>query len=418
VHDDATLEVGISMPHNTTGPTRPARPTLLRAAHPLTRPTADTVSIGMLGTYPPTQCGLASFAGTLRGSLLAQRRGTEVGIVRMVGDGDPPTDHSEVVYDLRADARGDVGVAAAHLNRYDVVIVQHEYGIYGGTDGAQVLEVLGRVRSPIVMVLHTVLSTPTPGQRQVLEQLVGLADTVVTLSRTGHLRLRAGYQVDDRKLVMIPHGAWLGGPPVATTVTPSRPVILTWGLLGPGKGLEWGVEALPALRDLDPMPRYVVAGQTHPRVLARDGERYRDSLRQRAAELAVTDMLHFEPGYLDAARLRRLVARADVVLLPYDSHEQVTSGVLIEALGALKPVVSTAFPHARELLAEGAGTLVPHANPQAISAALRRILTEPAHAAGMVAATARIAPSLRWPAVADRYLRIADELGARRAVVA
>jgi len=191
-------------------------------------------------------------------------------------------------------------------------------------------------------------------------------------------------------------------------------MILTWGLLGPGKGLEWGVEALAALRAVDPLPMYVVAGQTHPRVLARDGERYRDSLRSRAAALGVSDMLHFEPGYLDAGALARLVARADVVLLPYDSHEQVTSGVLIEALGSLTPVVSTAFPHARELLADGAGTLVPHADPKAISTALHRILTEPEHRSAMVAATARLAPSLEWPAVADQYLRIADELAARR----
>jgi glycosyltransferase involved in cell wall biosynthesis len=378
---------------------------------PATRP----VSFGMLGTYPPTQCGLASFASTLRRSLLDRRQGTEVGIVRMVDTADPTTRDRAVEYELRT-VGGDVEAAAERLNRHDVVIVQHEYGIYGGPDGDQVLDVLARVRVPVIVVLHTVLSTPTPHQRYVLEQLVALADTVVTLSRTGYLRLRAGYAVDERTTMMIPHGAWLGGRPAPAPVPkrPRRPMILTWGLLGPGKGLEWGVEALATLRAVDPLPMYVVAGQTHPRVLARDGERYRDSLRSRAAALGVSDMLHFEPGYLDAGALARLVARADVVLLPYDSHEQVTSGVLIEALGSLTPVVSTAFPHARELLADGAGTLVPHADPQAISTALHRILTEPAHRSGMVAATARLAPSLEWPAVADQYLRVADELATRR----
>lgn len=231
-----------------------------------------------------------------------------------------------------------------------------------------------------------------------------------TMTRTGHHRLLAGYQVDGRKIVVIPHGAWAGGRPDRAPNRSGRRVVLTWGLLGPGKGVEWGIEALPGLRVLDPAPLYVVAGQTHPRVLARDGERYRDSLRGRAAELGVADMLRFEPGYLGVDRLRRLVQEADVVLLPYDSHEQVTSGVLIEAVASFTPVVSTAFPHARELLADGVGLLVTHADPEAIGAALHRVLTEPAHAAAMVANAVRIARALQWPAVADRYREVADAL--------
>jgi glycosyltransferase involved in cell wall biosynthesis len=395
----------VSLSQDAIRPTRPTRRSTLR------QPTSPT-SFSMLGTYPPTQCGLASFAGALRGSLLAARGGAESGVVRMVETADAASRDPAVVYELRSDGGADAQAAADKLSGYDVAIIQHEYGIYGGPDGDQVLDVVGRVRTPVVVILHTVLSQPTPGQRRVLERLTALADTVVTLSRTGYLRLRAGYDIDASKIVTIPHGAWQDGRPMRTGERGPRPIILTWGLLGPGKGLEWGVEALPALRHLDPTPQYVIAGQTHPRVLARDGERYRESLRRRAAELGVADMLRFEPGYLDPAKLSRLVARADVVLLPYDSHEQVTSGVLIEAVGSLTPVVSTAFPHARELLADGAGTLVPHADPDAISAALRRVLTEPAHVAAMVAATARIAPTLQWLAVADRYLRIADQLTA------
>lgn len=367
---------------------------------------------GMLGTYPPTQCGLASFASSLRSSLRAGRADTEVDIVRIVEYDDKPSG-TEVVAQLRSDLGGDPVAAAEALNRYDVAIVQHEYGIFGGTDGDQLLEILAHVRVPVIAVLHTVLSSPTPHQRYVLEELVFAVDTVVTLSATGYDRLRNGYDVDDRKIVMIPHGAWPGGRPTSTTAPESRPTVLTWGLLGPGKGLEWGVEALATLRELDPAPVYVIAGQTHPRVLARYGEAYRDSLRARAEELGVTDMLRFESGYLAPDVLRGLVSRADVILLPYDSHEQVTSGVLIEAVGSLTPVVSTPFPHAREMLAGGAGTLVPHADPTAIGAALHRVLTDRSHAASMVASAARIAPALEWPAVANRYFRVADELRQR-----
>jgi glycosyltransferase involved in cell wall biosynthesis len=364
----------------------------------------------LFSTYPPTQCGLASFTGALRDSMLASRPGMRVGVVRML-DGPATPAGPEVVYELRTDADpARAAQAAAHLSRFDVAIVQHEYGIFGGPAGSQVLSVLSRIQVPVIAVLHTVLSEPTAEQRYVLEQVAAHADVVVTMTRTGQQRIMAGYDVDPAKLAVVSHGAWPGGRPRAQSGTGRRPMVLTWGLLGPGKGLEWGVDALPALRVLDPAPLYVVAGQIHPRVLARDGERYRDSLRRRAERLGVSDMLHFEPGYLDLDSLRSLVAQADVVLLPYDSHQQVTSGVLIEAVAALTPVVATAFPHARELLAGGAGVLVPHRDPEAIGIALHEVLSQPMRAARMRTRAAGIAPAMAWPAVADRYLCLAGDI--------
>jgi glycosyltransferase involved in cell wall biosynthesis len=180
-------------------------------------------------------------------------------------------------------------------------------------------------------------------------------------------------------------------------------LILTWGLLGPGKGVEWAIDALPHLRDLSPLPRYVVAGQTHPRVRQQQGEAYRDYLRQRAVEAGVADMLRFEESYLDDGALTALIRRADVVLLPYDSPEQVTSGVLVEAIAAGKPVVATAFPHAVELCATGAGMVVAHRDSAALGEALHRVLAAPDAARRMRAEAVRIAPSLRWSAVAEQY---------------
>ncbi len=393
---------------------------MIRLLHVHDHSTDRPIRFGFLTTYPSTQCGIATFASSLAGSLRSRVPGTEIGVVRMVADDDAAVETStDVVFELSSDGAGEplaAASAAAHLNTFDIAVVQHEYGIFAGADGDQVLAVLAGVRVPIIVVMHTVLAAPTPHQRYVLERLALAADIVVTLSATGHARLCDIYDVDAHKVVMIPHGAWADGRPVRVPVAKSRPTVLTWGLLGPGKGLEWGVEALAGLRGLDPLPRYLIAGQTHPRVLARDGERYRESLIDRAAALGVEDMLSFEPGYLDAATLRNLVAAADVILLPYDSHEQVTSGVLIEAVASLTPVVSTSFPHARELLADGAGTLVPHADPAAISRALYRVLTEPAHAAAMVAAAAAMAPALAWPSVADRFFGVADAL--RRDAVA
>jgi glycosyltransferase involved in cell wall biosynthesis len=364
-------------------------------------------SYGFLSTYPPTQCGLATFTAALCRALTLPGHDARVGVVRVV-DAKVYTARPYVVGHLRAGDPGGPIAAAAALNEYDVAIVQHEYGIYGGLDGDEVLSVLDHVRVPVISVLHTVLTRPTPHQRSVLEAVTARAEAVVVLSDTARARLVSGYDVDTAKVTVIPHGA----AEIAEHVTAGgrRPTILTWGLLGPGKGIEWALAAMRGLRRLQPLPQYIIAGQTHPRVLAREGEAYRLGLVTRIRALGIDGLVRFERGYLDEPVLRRLIARADIVLLPYDSNEQVTSGVLIEAVAAHKPVVSTAFPHAVELLAGGAGIVVPHRNAAAIGDALLRVLTEPGLAAHMSRAAAQLAPAVRWPTVADRYRSLAGQL--------
>jgi glycosyltransferase involved in cell wall biosynthesis len=186
--------------------------------------------------------------------------------------------------------------------------------------------------------------------------------------------------------------------------------VLTWGLLGPGKGIEWGIEAMAMLRDLQPRPRYVVAGQTHPKVLLDEGEAYRDRLREQVQQAELGSWITFDGYYRTTSALASLVRSADVVLLPYDSTEQVTSGVLIEAVAAGKPVVATRFPHATEVLAGGAGLLVPHRDPAAIAAALRSVITRGDVMTRMAAAATQTAPRLLWPVIADQYRELADRL--------
>lgn len=364
---------------------------------------------GHLSTYPPTQCGLATFAAALASHMTAASPRSRSRVVRVLGDTEPAA-RGVVAHEMEP---GGTRAAAAVFDRCDAVIVQHEYGIYAGPDGDDVLGVLDRMRVPAVVVLHTVLTAPTPGQRRVLEQVVARADAVVTMSDAARDRLLAGYAVPrPDAVVVIPHGA-IVAEPGARVAGPDRPLILTWGLLGRGKGIEWGITALAGLRDLE--PRYLVAGQTHPKVLAREGEAYRTSLRERAASAGVADLVEFDADYRATDALAELVARADVVLIPYDSAEQVTSGVLAEALAACRPVVATAFPHAVELLAGGAGLLVPRRDPAAIGTALRRVLTEPGLASSMVARAAELAPGASWPAVAARYLRLAEAVTSARA---
>jgi glycosyltransferase involved in cell wall biosynthesis len=367
--------------------------------------------IGFVSTYPPTLCGLATFTSSLYDELVTAA-GNDGHVIRVVETPQPFAGH-EVVGQLVGGDRSSVFRAAELLNDGDIAIVQHEYGVYGGPDGDEILLLLEALTVPSVVVLHTVLSSPTAHQKSVLEAVAALAGAVVTMTTTARDRLASGYDIDMRKVSLIAHGA----PAVrarSLTVRDERPTVLTWGLIGPGKGIEWGIEAMSGLRDLLPTPRYIVAGQTHPKVLLREGEAYRDRLTARVRELGLTGVVELDGRYRDSVALGELVDSADVVLLPYDSTDQVTSGVLIEAVAALKPVIATRFPHAIELLGAGAGLLVAQKDSAAMARALRTLLTEPDVAAGMTRMAGATAPELQWAVVAERYLDLASRLISER----
>jgi glycosyltransferase involved in cell wall biosynthesis len=283
--------------------------------------------------------------------------------------------------------------------------------LYGGTDGDEILDILRELEVPAVVVAHTVLQTPSDNQRRVLEDICDTASAVVVMAETARERLCTRFDVDASKITMIPHGATLA-PPDYRPDRSGRPVLLTWGLLGRGKGIEWAIDAMAGLKDLRPRPRFVVAGRTHPKVLASEGEAYREMLVARTWANGVAPSVTFDPAYRDLPSLTRLVQEATVVVLPYDSHDQVTSGVLVDAIAAGRPVVATAFPHAVELLSSGAGIVVPHRDPGALSAALRLVLTEPGLCDSMAAEAARLAPAFGWPEVARQYFALAEELQA------
>jgi hypothetical protein len=216
------------------------------------------------------------------------------------------------------------------------------------------------------------------------------------------------YDVEAVKVRTIPHGAHPTlGPALKLDDTP---VVLSWGLISRDKGLEFGIEAIARLADLPSPPRYVIAGQTHPKVLAHDGEEYRRSLIRLAEDLGVADRVEFDDGYYDTGSVLTRVRHADVVLLPYRSRQQVVSGVLVEAIACGRPVVATRFPHAEELLSDGSGLLVPHEDPAAIAAALRRVLTDPVLAERAAATARRQGRSFAWESVGARYLELAAGL--------
>ena len=365
-------------------------------------------SFGILSTFPPTSCGIATFSAALAAGLIAD--GASVDVVRCGLALD--IEDVLVVSSLADPPRDDRLAPVDALNANELVIVQHEYGLYDGPDGESVIELIDAVSAPIVVVAHTVLSDPTPNQRRVLERVCAAADAVVVMTETAKVRLFAGFDVDHSKVMVIPHGAATPAaePMASQPETRDRPKLLTWGLLGPGKGIEWAIDALAELSDLDPRPEYVVAGATHPKVREQHGEVYREMLVDRAATSSSVVDVSFDDRYRDLASLNELIQSADLVVLPYDSKDQVTSGVLVDAVAAGRPVVSTAFPHAIELLASGAGIVVPQGDPVALGGAIRSVLTDPGLAASMAAEARRLAPELAWPAVARRYVRLADQI--------
>jgi polysaccharide biosynthesis protein PslF len=364
-------------------------------------------TFGILSSFPPTACGLATFSAALASGL--RKNGASAHVVQVVDGADRLSPAEHVVGQLVNGSPSSVHAATELLNQCDVAVVQHEYGLYGGADGDEVIEILGGLTVPSIVVAHTILNNPTQHQRVVLNEVASLADQVIVMTEAARERLCRSFDVDPHIVITIPHGAAIPERP-RTPSSQVQPTLLTWGLIGPGKGIERAIDAMKTLQRLPMRPQYLVAGQTHPKVLAAHGESYRQSLIERARLLGVGSSVTFDDDYRDVASLTALIHSSAVVVLPYDSKEQVTSGVLVDAIAAGRPVVATAFPHATELLASGAGVVVDHDDPEAMALAITRILLDPPLASRMAAEAQRIAPSLAWPVVARRYHGVANRL--------
>lgn len=365
----------------------------------------------LVSTYPPTRCGLANFSKSLLDAT-AGVRGSYAGL-GVAAVGDPDLEYaSEVVSYFQPEAG--MRMPRRLASAFDVALIQHEFGIFGEDDGIGVLDLVASSTIPVITVLHTVLAEPSKRQRYIIETLAEQSAGLVVMSKAARRRLHDHYDVDGCPVEMIPHGAVVSQP--AVFAKKLRPMILSWGLLGPGKGLESGIRAMRRLRHLHPAPTYVIAGQTHPNVLKSQGETYRLGLMQLAKDLGVSDMVRFVNRYLTADDLTQLRSEASVALLPYENRVQVTSGALVEALGAGVPVVATRFPHAVELLDGGAGDLVELGDSNAMAHSLERLLVDPARRATATSAIERLKPQLSWEGVGAAYHRLfaaaADEVGA------
>ncbi len=273
--------------------------------------------------------------------------------------------------------------AADFLNagRFDTVCLQHEFGIFGGEVGAHLLALLSRLTMPVVTTLHTVLPKPTTTQRAVLERIVEASSKVVVMANKAHELLRSVYQVPEDKIEVIAHGipdvAFVGSEAAKARLGfGGRSVILTFGLLSPNKGIEVMIDAMPSILQRRADAVYVVLGATHPNLVRNHGEAYRESLVVRVRELGIEDHVVFLDQFVDQATLLEFISMCDVYVTPYLNEAQMTSGTLAYSFGLGKPVVSTPYWHAHELLADGRGVLVPFGDAAATGCEIAELLTD------------------------------------------
>lgn len=390
-----------SRPPSYTGPATPDRRLASMFAPRSAKAPATVTRICLLGSYDASGPGLPAFMTALRDALLADRPDVTVDIVRSGHDGEDDG-RPEVVCSIGSTAQ-DSRSAALLMNRYDAVVIHYEAGAYADEEGGQVLDILEWITVPVVCVMHEIHLAPTPRQRFITEKLTTSADAVVVLTETGRRALLDAYQVEPRKLMVIRHGRLpeAGEPP--SDAAPTAPTILTWGRLHAAKGISVGIDALAQMSTSSPAPRYVVAGPVE--------NAYQESLARHAETLGVADRFEFAAGYIPVHHLATLVGAADLVLLPYADNDRTASSVLAEAVGAGKPVVSTPFPHARELLGDSrSGLLTPYADPQAMATAVTRILNDPELRTGMALHNATAAGAQTWADAASQYRQLINAL--------
>ncbi|MGD0913228.1 MAG: glycosyltransferase family 4 protein [Terracidiphilus sp.] len=367
--------------------------------------------IAFVGNYLPRQCGIATFTTDLCAAL-----GTEYGAGRLfaIPVNDPESHYvypEQVRLELEQEDTASYERAAEFLNfnGNDLVCLQHEYGIYGGVAGGHILKLMRKLKMPVVTTLHTVLRDPDPDQRHVLEEVTRLSDRVVVMSEQAAQFLRDVYAVPGSKIDIIPHGV-----PDFQFMDPNffkdkfgtegKSVLLTFGLLSPNKGIENVIRALPAILAKHPKVVYIVSGATHPHIRRREGERYREELRALAEQLGVSSHLMLLDRFVSAEELVEQVGAADIYITPYRQEAQIVSGTLAIALGAGKAIISTPYWHAKELLANNRGVIVPFEAPDAIAAAVIQLLDNDGMRHAMRKRAYLHSRETIWPKTAQKYM--------------
>ncbi|SFR80334.1 glycosyltransferase family 4 protein [Sphingomonas jatrophae] len=379
--------------------------------------------IAMIGNFPPRLCGIATFTADTRAALVAAYPDIPVDIYAMNDRGEGYEYPQDVVCTIAQGELEEYRAAARRINDSgaDVLVVQHEYGIFGGNAGNLLLRLLDRVDLPVVVVLHTVLENPDVDQRTVLDALARRASRLIVMAQKGRDILARVHGLSPDRIAVVPHG--VPDRPFKTTAAmkarfglSGHTVLLTFGLLSPNKGIETMIRALPGIVARQPDALYVVLGATHPHLVAREGEAYRESLAALAEELGVAQHLRFIDGFVAQDELLDHLEAADVYVTPYLNEAQITSGTLSYAVAMGKPVVSTPYWHAVELLGDGTGLLVPFGDSVGFAQTIGDLL---AHRAKLDTYRRRAwdaGREMTWEKLAHAYMTIFRDAVARRPV--
>lgn len=382
--------------------------------------------LAFIGNSLPRRCGIATFTTDLQQAVATAQASAETCIVAMT-NARQANDYPPVVrIQINDDRPQDYVSAAAQLNagQYDVVCLQHEFGIFGGEAGSHIMALLSRLTMPIVTTLHTVLAEPTPAQRDVMGRILGVSSRVVVMADKGRELLRSVYRAPEEKIAFIPHG--IPDVPLVDSALAKlrrgfggKSVILTFGLLSPNKGIEVMIDAMPSVLARCPSAVYVVLGATHPNLLLRQGEAYRETLVSRARERGVENHVVFLNQFVDQATLLDFISMCDIYVTPYLNEAQMTSGTLAYSFGCGRPVISTPYWHAKELLANGRGTLVPFGDAAAIALETADLLCDDTRREAMGQRAYASSRSMTWARTADRYLKLFEtaEVGQRLRVL-
>jgi glycosyltransferase involved in cell wall biosynthesis len=367
--------------------------------------------VAFVGNHLPRQCGIATFTSDLCEAVAA-----EFPLCRcLVGAvNDRPEGYNypaRIRFEIKEQEINSYRQAAHFLNANNVelVSVQHEFGIFGGPAGSHLLALLPDLNMPVVTTLHTVLRQPDPDQRALMDQLNELSDRFIVMAERGKDFLNEIYGIAPEKIDVIPHGI-----PEIPLIDPDinkhkfglegKIVLLTFGLLSPNKGIEYVIEALPAILEKHPDVVYIVLGSTHPNIVAREGESYRLQLERLAENRGVASNVIFCDRFVTLEELKQFIGAADIYITPYLNESQITSGTLAYAFGAGKAVISTPYWHAKELLANKRGILVPFANSERMGEAVNRYLSD----AFLMTATRKrawkLGRGMTWPVVARRHM--------------
>ncbi len=367
--------------------------------------------IAIIGNYLPRRCGIATFTTDLCDAIHAKYEATEL-LALPVNDTPEGYNYpARIRFELSQDELASYRQAADFLNfsNIDLVCLQHEYGIYGGPAGGHILELLRRLQMPIVTTLHTVLREPNPDQLIVMQEIAGLSDRLIVMSRQASEILQEVFHVPNSKIDLIPHGI----PDLAFTDpsfykdafgTEGKAVLLTFGLLSPNKGIENVIKALPAILSKHNNVVYMISGVTHPHILRHEGDKYRHYLQKLAKDLGVEANVIFRNRFVSPQELVEVIGAADIYITPYKHKGQVVSGTLAYALSAGKAIISTPYLHATELLDDGRGVLVPFDDPQAIAAKTIELLDNGTARHAMRKRAYLYTRDMVWNRVAQQYM--------------